>query len=404
MANTAKDLLRERAGIWNQAKELLDKAEEENRDLHADEEESYSRMMGEMDALKKRADRLEMAQSMEEELRSPVQQNPALRSFGEDFVRTENPYETEAYRSAWAEYITTGNSEAVDSLRAVDPFTGFQIGVDNKGGMFVPTTIEAGLLNFIEEHNVMRQLATVRNSTDNRQINLTDQHVEVFWMEEGEQFKETEATFGSDFLNAYKLGALTKFTHESLQDMVGINAEAYIKEDFGEAIARLEEQAFIAGDGVKKPTGFTTVCDTGITAASATAFTADELMALQHCHKQNRRRKSVWLMSDEAALAIRRLKVDGGYYHWQPSLVAGQPDMLLGHKMYIGDGIDGVGTGKTPIWFGDFKQYRIQDRRGVFMQRLPELFATEGKIGLMVYRRVDGKMVDKSAIKGLKMA
>ena len=72
--------------------------------------------------------------------------------------------------------------------------------------------------------------------------------------------------------------------------------------------------------------------------------------------------------------------------------------------MYIGDGIDGVGTGKTPIWFGDFKQYRIQDRRGVFMQRLPELFATEGKIGLMVYRRVDGKMVDNSAIKGLTMA
>lgn len=398
---TASELLAQRANIWEQAKSLLDKAEGENRDLTADESESYRSMMNDMDALKGRADRIHEREEFERQFTNPVGHNPAK---DEVLVRSmEDPYGSDLYRSAWSEYVTKG-TDPNEYLRAVEPFMGFQVKTDNKGGMFVPTTIEAGILDFIKEHNVMRRIATVRSSNDNRQVNLADQHVNVFWMEEGETFKETEATFKSDFLNAYKLGAMTKFTHEALQDMVGINAEAYIKEDFGKAIARLEEAAFVSGDGAGKPTGFTTQCVAGVTAAAATAFTADELMALQHSIEMSARKDSVWLMSDAAALMMRQLKVDGGYYYWQPALTAGQPDILLGNKMYVADAIDGVESGKTPIWFGDFKQYRIQDRRGIYMQRLVERFADEGKIGLLVYRRVDGKMVNPEAIKGLKMA
>lgn len=398
---TAKQLLEKRANVWEQAKALLDKAEGENRDLTAEENESYRSMMAEMDSLKGRADRMAERDEFERQLITSIEENPA--KFGDVTRSLEDPYASDAYRSAWAAYVTEG-TDPNESLRAVEEFMGFQVKTDNKGGMFVPTTIEAGILDFIKENNVMRKIATVRSSTDNRQINLADQHVTVYWMEEGETFKETEATFAKDFLNAYKLGAITKFTHEALQDMVGIHAEAYIKEDFGKAIARLEEAAFVSGDGAGKPTGFTTQCTAGVTAAAGTAFTIDELMQLQHAIQIADRKNSVWLMSDAAALAMRQLKVDGGYYHWQPSLVAGQPDMLLGNKMYIADAIDGVESGKTPIWFGDFKQYRIQDRRGIYMQRLVERFADEGKIGLLVYRRVDGKMVNANAIKGLKMA
>lgn len=398
------DLLAQRKGIFEQAKALLDKAEEENRNLNSEENAQYERMMSEMDDLKERSDRMHAVDEFEREMRESADvDNPARRAFtGEgESTRMEDPYATDAYRDAWASYITGG----VDSLRAVQPFKGFQIGVVEKGGMFAPTTIEKEILDFTEKHNVMRQLATVRTSTDNRQINLADQHVVAYWMEEGEAFQETEATFNKDVLNAYKLGALTKFTHESLQDMVGINAEQYIREDFGKAIAALEETAFISGDGVKKPKGFTVDCAANVmTAAAATAFTTDELIQLQHKHAPNRRKASTWLVSDEALMALRMLKDADQRYIWQPALTAGAPDMVLGNKLYSADGIDGVAKSKTPIWFGDFSKYRIQDRRGVYMQRLVERYADEGKIGLIVYRRLDGKMVDNTAIAGLKMA
>ena len=54
-----KQLLEQRANIWEQAKALVDKAERENRDFTAREQEEYQKMLDEMDALAQRAKRLE---------------------------------------------------------------------------------------------------------------------------------------------------------------------------------------------------------------------------------------------------------------------------------------------------------------------------------------------------------
>ena len=66
-----------------------------------------------------------------------------------------------------------------------------------------------------------------------------------------------------------------------------------------------------------------------MTAASATAVTADELMDLFYSLKSPYRKNAVWILNDSTIKAIRKLKDNNGQYLWQPSLVAGTPDTIL---------------------------------------------------------------------------
>ena len=56
----------------------------------------------------------------------------------------------------------------------------------------------------------------------------------------------------------------------------------------------------------------------------------------------------------------------------------------------------------TQTAFGDFnKAYWIGDRGSRSFQRLNEVFAVNGMIGLMTKQRVDGKVINNEAVKVL---
>ena len=61
-------------------------------------------------------------------------------------------------------------------------------------------------------------------------------------------------------------------------------------------------------------------------------------------------------------------------------------------------------SGALTIAFGDFKNYWIGDRAGRTVQRLNELYATNGQIGYVATERVDGKVILSEAIQLLQQA
>ena len=91
-------------------------------------------------------------------------------------------------------------------------------------------------------------------------------------------------------------------------------------------------------------------------------------------------------------------------YLWQPSVQAGQPDKLLGYELYTSPYVPTVASGALTIAFGDFKNYWIGDRAGRTVQRLNELYATNGQIGYVATERVDGKVILPEAIQLLQQA
>ena len=196
---------------------------------------------------------------------------------------------------------------------------------------------------------------------------------------------------------------MIKVSEELLNDSV-FDLESYIAREFARRIGTKEEEAFFTGDGTGKPLGILAAsggAETGVTAASATAVTADELMDLFYSLKSPYRKNAVWILNDSTIKAIRKLKDNNGQYLWQPSLVAGTPDTILGRPVKTSTYMPAIAAGAKTIAFGDFSYYWIADRQGRFFKRLNELYAANGQVGFLGSQRVDGKMILPEAVKVL---
>ena len=141
----------------------------------------------------------------------------------------------------------------------------------------------------------------------------------------------------------------------------------------------------------------------GVTAGSATAVTIDDVINLVYSLKAPYRKNAKFLMNEATVSLIRKLKDGNGNYLWQPSVQAGQPDKILGYDVFTTPFAPTIAGGALAIAFGDFSNYWIGDRGGRTVQRLNELYATNGQVGYVATERVDGKVILPEAIKLLKM-
>ena len=193
---------------------------------------------------------------------------------------------------------------------------------------------------------------------------------------------------------------------EELLNDSAFDLESYFATEFARRIGDKEEEAFLVGDGNKKPLGIfaeTGGADVGVTAASATAITADELINLFYSLEAPYRKNAIWIVNDATIAAVRKLKDTTGQYLWQPALHEGGHETLLGKKIYTSPFVPELAAGAKTVAFGDFSFYWIGDRQGVTFRRLNERYADTGQVGFLATKRLDGKLVLPEAIKVLQM-
>ena len=402
-----RDLMERRAEAVEKARAILNAAE--GRELTAEEKQQYEGYDQEIDALKERIELEQKQEARERELETVVNRdrNPALRHQpgAAPEERDGDRTDSREYRQSLIRYMA---GQGVDERLVTDggekrAVLGVNIGTASAGGVLAPTVLERTLLDLLKEYNVMRGLASVRSSNNNLEIPVSTGHTTAYHIDEGADFTKSTPSFDKKSFAAYKTGVLSVVSHEAMQD-VFLDMEGWLRDDFARALARMEEEDFTKGDGTKKPRGFTVDAATGVTAAAAAAITGDELIDLQHSLPRQYRDKAVWVLHDSVIKAVRKLKSSDNQYLWQPGLQAGQPDMLLGHRVVLNEFMDDLGAGKKPVAYGDFSMYRVIDRRGLYFQRLDELYATSGQVGFLAYRRSDAKLLDVNAIKLLAMA
>lgn len=410
--------MEQRAAALTQARAVLDGAYAENRELNADEQTKYDGFNAEYDSLTAKIDREQaLADREAEAARSANGGANPNRGQQPGRAATEGqraePTDSAEYRRSLLRYMAYGVQDA--GLRAdarggteLRDILGVSLGGEGAtGGVLAPATMERALLDEVKNQNVLRQLADVRTSGSDVEIPYATAHTTAYLVAEGAAFTPSTPGWDKKTLKAYKVGALAYITTEAMQDMF-LDMESWIREDFGTAFADLEETHFISGAGPTgtpaQPSGFLTGATLGKTAAAATAITSDELLDLMYALNQKYRARGSWLMNDSTLLKLRKLKSGDGQYVWQPSLLDGQPDRLLGRPLYTSDSMPAATTGLKAIAFGDFKRYRILDRKGLYFQRLNEIAATSGQVGFLAYRRYDAALLNSDAIKYLQMA
>ena len=391
------ELREKRAKLWESAKAFLDSRRNENGTVSAEDTATYERMEEDVVKLGNEIDRLEKQAVLDLELLKPTS-TPISNVPNNKMEEPKKGRSSDDYRKAFWNAMRMKNP-------STQIYNSLSIGEDSEGGYLAPDEFENTLITTLEEENVFRKLAKIiKTSSGDRKIPVVVTKGTAAWLDEGEEFEESDSVFGQTSIGAYKLGTMIKVSDELLNDSV-FNIESYIATEFARRIGAKEEEAFLIGDGEGKPTGiFNTTggAELGITAGSATAITADEIIDLVYSLKAPYRKNAAFIMNDATVKAIRKLKDGQGQYLWQPSLTAGTPDTLLNRPVYTSAYAPILEAGAKTIAFGDFGYYWIADRQGRSFKRLNELFATSGQVGFLGSQRVDGKLILPEAIKVLK--
>ena len=390
------EMIEKRNQAWEGAKAFVESKRDKDGLLSTEDAAAYAAMEQKVKDYGAEIARLQEMEAMEQELAKPV--NTPLT--GKPMSTTEKPEKTgrasEAYKQAMLTALRTNFRQVSNVLSE---------GVDANGGYLVPEEYDHRLIDILDEENVMRKLGTRITTSGEHKINIAATKPAAALIEEGGALTFGDATFDQIILDAHKLHVAIKVTEELLYDNA-FNLENYIMQQFGKALANAEEDAFINGTGTGQPLGIlaaTGGADVGVTAKSATAITADELIDLIYSLKRPYRKSAAFLLNDQTLAAIRKLKDNYGQYLWQPSLQAGEPDRILGYAAYTSPYFPAVAAGKAAVAFGDFSYYNIGDRGTRSFAELKELFAGNGMVGFVAKERVDGKLVLPEAVKLLKM-
>lgn len=414
MKKQIEELRRKRAGLIDEARAIVTKAESEDRELTAEEAQEFDRLEGAAGDLERRFARMEFV-SQDEQRSIPGGEQPAgaqadderpvPTSFKEWRAQQMEPRPQDApeYRQAFYRLLSVRDPRELgpEELRALSKATAAA------GANLVPTEFSRTLIESLRWMGNMRSLATVitTDSGDALEIPTVSAHGTAAWTAENAAFTEGDETFGKNTLNAYKAATIMKVSEELLTD-AAFDLEAYIRREFADRIGVLEDTAYVVGDGSGKPTGITTQADAGVTAAAVAAVTADELIDLMFSVTPQYRNRpgTAFLVSDTLMKATMKLKDSDGQYLWQPSLQSGMPDTFRGKPIYAHPDMPAPATGVVSALFGDFSYYWIRDVNGVMFQRLVELYAANGQVGFRAYHRTDGKLMNTAAVKKLTQA
>jgi len=394
--NQILELRQKRAKAWDAAKNFLDAKRGNDGLMSAEDSAIYDRMEADVVNLGKEIERLERQMEIDNELGKATSQ-PLTEKPQKPTSKDKTGIATDEYRSA---FWTAMRNKSVDHTI----YNALQVGTDSEGGYLVPDEYQRTLIDALQEQNIFRQLAhVITTSSGERKIPVVASHGTAAWIDEESQYPESDDAFGQVSIGAYKLATMIKVSEELLNDSV-FDVPAYIAREFARRIGAAEEEAFFTGNGTGKPTGIlnaTGGAQTGVTAASATAITMDEVMDLFYSLRAPYRRNSVFIMNDATVKALRKLKNGNNDYIWQPSVQAGQPDTLLNRPVYTSSFMPTIAAGAKSILFGDLSYYWVADRSNRSFKRLNELYAPTGQVGFLSSERVDGKLILPEAVKVL---
>lgn len=288
------------------------------------------------------------------------------------------------------------------------------------GGFALPEVIERTIARLSVDVSPIRQISTVR------QVGTTD-YKELFdvngagfeWLGETDTRNQTNTPDLAEIAPTFGMAsAKPQASEESLDDLF-FDIEQWLIDSASEAIGQGEGASFVSGNGTKKPTGFLAGPAPLATTDASRAFgtlqyipslqaaamptSLDTMYDIVYALRARYRRNARWVAAKLLLASLRKYKDSTNNYLWQPSAVAGQPDMFMGYPVTEAEDMPVVAANAFPLAFGDFKEgYLIADRVGMRMTR--DEITTPGFVKFYVRKRVGGKLRNTQAIKLLKIA
>jgi HK97 family phage major capsid protein len=405
MTMNLRELLQRRANLIHQAREIIDGADADDRNLTQEEQDRYDALMEDVNDLSERIDRTQRQQAMEADLQQS-RQDPILPdpdTSGDEQETRVQQWQGEQ-RTALNRFLRDfEQGGARIQLRAL------QADSDIYGGYLVtPVQFVRDLIQAVDDLTFVRQWATRHEVASAQALgapSLDNDPADPTWTSElAIGSEDSTMSFGTRELNPHPLAKYIKVSRKLLRLVA--DAESLVRERLAYKFAVTEENAFLNGDGAGEPLGVFTASDLGIstsrdasTGNTDTSIMFDGLIEAKYTLKMQYWPRARWLFHRDGVKQIAKLKDGEGQYIWRESVRVGEPDRILGFPAYMSEYAPNTfTTGKYVGILGDWATgYWIADSLSMEIQRLVELYAATNQVGLIGRLECDGMPVLEEA-------
>lgn len=379
-----------RAKAWEEAKALLDSAAAEKRDLSGEENQTYERIMADLDA------RSQVIETMNAQAERENRAAEAMKGF-ESQVKTESSVipaidDAELIRSLARGEIRSHSFEKRDVTKG-------------STGAPVPTSFYDQVILLARHVGPMLETSTILNTAggENLQIPSLSAYSTGTVSSEAAAIGESDPTFNAfKTLGAYKYSFLTQISREMVED-AGVDILGFLATQTGNALGYAVNGALTTGTGTTQPTGIVTAAGSGITGGTGVsgAFTADNMIDLVYSVDTAGRTLpgTGWQMNAQAIAAVRKLKDSAGQYLFSPSLSADARDLLLGYPIFENPAMAAPATSAKSVIFGHLPSYFARTVGGLRLDRSDDYAFQNDLITFRATMRVDGNLIQTSHVK-----
>jgi len=337
------------------------------------------------------------------------------------------------YKTAFMKWMRSGGAdrdaehEAKSIMKKGVEAKVIAVGSGADGGLAVPEEISRAIDKYVlKMSEIVANVKNVQVGTSDYVELISVNDLGTGWStESGSRSAKANPELVSRTPTWGELYTLPSAYNWALEDIF-FDVENWLLDNASEAFAVALSTAIYSGNGSGQPTGMFNGAPVStddyasprraagvieylpITASSSpfttNGFGVDDMVDLVYGLRRPYHTGAKFAMNRATIGHVRKLKDSNGQYLWQPSVQAGQPDMILGYPVFVWEDLLGATTlNAYPVVFGDFRRaYTLVTRTGLSVLRDP--YSTKGSTAFYIARRYGGIVTNNSAVKCLKVA
>lgn len=375
-----KQLIEKRNALIEEMEKMVEACETETRAFNEDESKRYEEItkeLNDLDATLKAADELDEKRSYQ-----PIEKP--------DETKDRAELEERAFESYIRGTLDLETRADVNLTKS-----------DN--GAVIPSSIANKIIEKVKEMSPLFAMATHYNVGGTLTIPSYDESAQKITMAYATEFTTIDSTSGkftSISLTGFLAGARS-LVSKSLVNNSQFDLVPFVVRKMAEAAAYWIENQLINGttnkiDGLSKVTA-------SVTAASATAVTADELIDLQETIPDVYQGGCIWVMSKATRTAIRKLKDGQNNYLLNKDATSRWGYTLFGKDVYISDNMPDMAAGKRAILYLDPTGLAVKMTETPSVEVLREKYADQHAVGVICWMELDSKVENTQKISVLAM-
>lgn len=367
-----------------------------------DDEQKFDALMLAADGKKAEIDRHERAIAAGQELGSRLEQRA-----GRDGISVSDAKDQAEQEGAiFKKWLLGGMQDLTDTERAfmqrrstpvIQAAQG--VGTTTGGGFLVPQSFSDRLELALKFYSGMMENAEIIETESGAPIpwpTVNDTTQVGALLAENATLPAQDVAFNSVTLNAFMYTSkLIAVSIQLMQDSF-LNVDNLVADLAGQRLGRIWNTDFTVGAGTTLPRGIVVAAASGKvgTVGQTVSVIYDDLVDLIHSVDVAYRRGAKWMANDSSIKVVRKLKDSQNRPLWEPSMQAGQPDLLMGYPVVTNNDVAAMAANARSIVFGALNKYKIRRVRGVTLMRLTERYADNLQVGFFAFARVDGNLID----------